>query len=164
MALAVAFDTLKIAHHLRKGGITEEHANAITEAIKEASIDSDLATKADVRESEHRLMAEILVIKTDVRELEQTLRTDLRESEQTVQTKLRESEHRLSTRIDHMEAATKVDFARLEAKIDTARAEAKADIATVRAEMREMEQRLTIKLGAMLAVAMGAIAALVKFL
>ncbi|KAF0117733.1 MAG: hypothetical protein FD149_1013 [Rhodospirillaceae bacterium] len=111
MALAIAFDTLKIAHHLRKGGITEEHANAITEAIKEASIDSDLATKADVRESEHRLMAEILVIKTDFRELEQTLRTDLRESE-----------HRLSTRIDHMEAAAKVDFARLEAKIDTARA------------------------------------------
>ena len=88
MALAVAFDTLKFAHHLRKGGISEEHANAITEAIKEASIDSDLATKTDVRESEQRL----------------------------------------------------------------------------RGEIHELEQRLTIKLGAMLTVAVGAIAALVRFL
>ena len=34
----------------------------------------------------------------------------------------------------------------------------------LRGEMREMDQRLTIKLGAMLTVTVGAIAALVKFL
>ena len=43
-------------------------------------------------------------------------------------------------------------------------AEVKQDIAEVKRAMKELEMRLTIKLGAMLAIAVGVMATLVKLL
>ena len=58
--------------------------------------------------------------------------------------------------------------AELKRDIETLRAELKRDIETLRADMKhdmkELELRLTIKLGAMLALAVGAVATLVKLL
>ena len=58
--------------------------------------------------------------------------------------------------------------AELRRDIETLRAELKRDIETLRADMKhdmkELELRLTIKLGAMLALAVGAVATLVKLL
>ncbi|KAF0146626.1 MAG: hypothetical protein FD153_61 [Rhodospirillaceae bacterium] len=68
--MALAFDTLRIAHHLREGGFFEAHANAITEALRQASTDSDIlcATKADIAavRAEMRTMELRLVIKLGV--------------------------------------------------------------------------------------------------
>ncbi|MBK7001038.1 MAG: DUF1640 domain-containing protein [Rhodoferax sp.] len=62
--------------------------------------------------------------------------------------------------------ATKTDIARLDAnvKADIARLEAasKADAALLRSEMQAMEMRLTIKLGAFLAVAVGVMLTVLK--
>ncbi|KAF0135443.1 MAG: hypothetical protein FD153_2105 [Rhodospirillaceae bacterium] len=44
MALAVAFDILQFAHRLRESGFTEQQADAVTQAIKEAASSFDLAT------------------------------------------------------------------------------------------------------------------------
>jgi len=56
----------------------------------------------------------------------------------------------------------------LKRDIETLRVELKRDIETLRADMKhdmkELELRLTIKLGAMLALAVGAVATLVKLL
>jgi hypothetical protein len=53
------------------------------------------------------------------------------------------------------ELATKGDLRQMESST-------KAEFALLRAEMRELEQRMTIKFGAMMVVAIGVIAALVK--
>jgi hypothetical protein len=68
--------------------------------------------------------------------------------------------------------AVKLDIenvrAELKRDIEALRAELKRDIETLRADMKhdmkELELRLTIKLGAMLALAVGAVATLVKLL
>jgi cysteine sulfinate desulfinase/cysteine desulfurase-like protein len=56
---AVTFDTLKFVRHLRSAGVPESQAEAFAEAMKEAQGEADLATKADLREMENRLKAEI---------------------------------------------------------------------------------------------------------
>jgi hypothetical protein len=52
----VAFDTLKLARHLRdKAGFTPEHAEAAAEALAEAIGGAELVTKADLAVALHDL-------------------------------------------------------------------------------------------------------------
>lgn len=55
----VTFDTLKFVKKLKDSGIPEPQAEAISDAIKEASGEVDLATKADLRELEYRLVIKL---------------------------------------------------------------------------------------------------------
>ena len=55
---ALAFDTLKFAQTLKKGGFTPEQSEKLAEAFAEASTDH-LARKSDLRELEIRLEAKI---------------------------------------------------------------------------------------------------------
>ena len=61
-------------------------------------------------------------------------------------------------------AATKSDLAAAKNELKSDIAATKADIATVRGEMREMELRITIKLGAMMAASIAIVAGLVKLI
>ena len=49
------FDTLAVARGLRDAGIDSEQAEAIVDAMRSA-ISEQVATKADLRELEHRLL------------------------------------------------------------------------------------------------------------
>ena len=64
------------------------------------------------------------------------------------------------------EDATRADLASvkadLKAEIAASKSELKAEIAAIRADMQAMEMRLTIKLGALMVVAVGMIATLMK--
>jgi hypothetical protein len=51
----ITFDTLKFVEKLKSGGIPENQAKAISEAFRDASGDSDLATKRDIRELELKI-------------------------------------------------------------------------------------------------------------
>ncbi len=57
----IAFDTLKFARRLKKAGISEEQAEALSDAFREVqeSQMEQLATKGDLRELEARIMGEI---------------------------------------------------------------------------------------------------------
>ena len=70
--------------------------------------------------------------------------------------------------IENVRAELKRDIEAVKLDIENVRAELKHDIETLRADvkhdMKELELRLTIKLGAMLALAVGAVATLVKLL
>ena len=70
--------------------------------------------------------------------------------------------------IENVRAELKRDIETLKLNLENVRAELKRDIETLRADMKhdmkELELRLTIKLGAMLALAVGAVATLVKLL
>ena len=53
----ITFDTLKFVETLIAGGIEESQAKAFAQAVRDAQGEADLATKADLRELEHRLKA-----------------------------------------------------------------------------------------------------------
>ncbi len=71
----ITFDTHKFIRRLKESGIPETQAEAIAEAFRDAHIEADLATKADLRELEYRLviklggmmMASIAVVATLVK-------------------------------------------------------------------------------------------------
>ena len=79
-----------------------------------------------------------------------------------------EAQTALLTDVIAGELATKHDIETVKLDIENVRAKLKRDIEALRADMKhdmkELELRLTIKLGAMLALAVGAVATLVKLL
>lgn len=62
------------------------------------------------------------------------------------------------------ELATKADITLLRADIESEIAGLRAEIAGLRADIEKLEMRITIKLGGMMVVAIGVVAALVKLL
>ncbi|MDR4521469.1 MAG: hypothetical protein R3E36_12915 [Nitrosomonas sp.] len=55
----ISFDTHKFIRRLRDAGISEEQAEAIAEAFREAHIEAEIATKTDLRELEYRLIIKL---------------------------------------------------------------------------------------------------------
>jgi hypothetical protein len=48
--MTAVFDTLKFSKRLKEAGFTENQAEGLAEAIKEAGGEADLATKRDIKE------------------------------------------------------------------------------------------------------------------
>jgi hypothetical protein len=55
----IAFDTHKFIRRLRDSGISEEQAEAIADAFREAHLEAEVATKSDLRELEYRLVIKL---------------------------------------------------------------------------------------------------------
>ena len=45
----ITFDTHKFIRRLKEAGISEEQAEAIAEAFREANLEAEIATKTDLR-------------------------------------------------------------------------------------------------------------------
>lgn len=56
---AVPFDTLKFVEDLTAAGVPEAQAKAIARAFKDVQAAADFATKADLRELEHRIISKM---------------------------------------------------------------------------------------------------------
>ena len=56
---SITFDTHKFIRRLREAGISEEQAEAIAEAFREANLGAEIATKTDLRELEYRLIIKL---------------------------------------------------------------------------------------------------------
>ena len=150
MALAIAFDTLKLARKLEAAGLGHQQAADISDALADALTIAEIATKADIERLAAANRADIERLAVGIERLAETTKADMERLEASTKADLRESEHRLESRID-----------RLEAKVDAA-------IASVRADMKAMELRMTVKLGLMLVAffvtMVGAIAAIIRFM
>jgi hypothetical protein len=62
----ITFDTLKFANRLKEAGLTDQQAQAIAEAQKDAfaeALDTTLATKTDFDRLEAKVMAELTLVK-----------------------------------------------------------------------------------------------------
>jgi hypothetical protein len=57
--VTTTFDTYKFIQRLKEAGIPENQAEAITEGLKQAQGEMDLATKQDLRELEYRLTTKV---------------------------------------------------------------------------------------------------------
>jgi hypothetical protein len=55
----ITFDTHKFIRRLRDCGISEEQAEAIADAFREAHLEAEVATKSDLRELEYRLLIKL---------------------------------------------------------------------------------------------------------
>ena len=156
--MAFAFDTLAFAKRLRGGGIPDTQADVHAEAAREF-IMAELATKSDLE-----------VVRRELDTSIQTVRKDLEASIQSVKQELEASIH--SLRKD-MEASIHSLRKDMEASIHSLRKDMEANIASVREEIRTLrmemiariehaEARMTIRLGSMIVVATGILAALIK--
>ena len=167
--MAFAFDTLAFAKRLRGGGIPDTQADVHAEAAREF-IMAELATKSDLEVVRRELDTSIQTVRKDLEASIQSVRKDLEASIQSVKQELEASIH--SLRKD-MEASIHSLRKDMEASIHSLRKDMEANIASVREEIRTLrmemiariehaEARMTIRLGSMIVVATGILAALIK--
>jgi hypothetical protein len=134
---ALTFDTLKFARRLKEAGMDPHLAEEQAEALAEV-----LAAKFDT-----------LVEKRDLAELRQELLREI--------ASLRQENAALRKDMEASDAALRQE---MENGFAALRKEMENEFAAVRKEMQLLEQRLIIKLGAMLVVATGVLATLMKLL
>jgi hypothetical protein len=131
----VTFDTLKFANTLKNAGVDIRQAEAQAQALSEA-----LGSGIDR-----------LATKNDLELLRSAVRADM----------------------NNLQVATKADMASLRADFDSLRMETKADSASLKADIEcfkvstdkkfvDLELRMTLKFGAMLAVAVSVLIAVLK--
>jgi len=131
---AVVFDTLILSRKLAAAGMPTEQAQGVAAAIAE-TLGEQIATRRDLGD-----------VSRDIAEAAGAGRAHTDQVEARLSARIDQVEAKLSTRIDQVEA-------KLSARIDA-----------LGAEIRQSEQRQTIRLGAMLTVAVAAMATLVKLL
>jgi hypothetical protein len=148
------FDTLAYARRLRQAGFSEEQAEVQAEALAAVVNDTlatkqdlrDLATKQDLRELQH----EVDGLRREIAELGRTTKQDLGELARTTQQDLGEFARTTQQNLGELARTTQQNLGEL--------------ARTNKQDLREVEYRLTVRLGTMLTVAVGALAALVKLL
>ena len=132
---AIMFDTHAFVKELTEAGMPEPQAEVLARS-QALLIDEKLATKEDLKKLE-------LATKRDLKDLELATKRDLKDLELATKRDLKELEEKI-----------KRDLKELEEKINR--------------DLNEMELRLTYKLtlrmGSMMVVAIGVVAALVKLL
>jgi DNA-binding transcriptional MerR regulator len=118
--VAITFDTLKFAKTLKEAGVPEAQAEAFSSAVRDSHEAAELATKADLREYESAIRADLEKFDVKLDKLETNLRHEINE-------------------VRH-------------------------EIADLRKDMYALGQSMIIKLGSIVIVAVGALAAILKLL
>jgi hypothetical protein len=137
---SVTFDTLRFAKKLQKSGLTEEQAEVFADALKEAVTD-ELVTKADLQALRHDL---------DLRFHELDLRFhELDGRFHEIDMRFQDVDKRFQSLIQGLDLRSQSIDARFQG---------------LEGKLIQLEQRMTIKLGSMMMLSVGAVAALVKLL
>ncbi len=108
--------------------------------------EQNLATKRDIAE-----------LKREIKELDVALRTEIKQLEVALCTEIKQLDDALHTEIKQLDVGLRAEIKQLDVKIEQIRSDLTRDL-------KELEYRMTIKLGAMLVVAVGVMATLVKLL
>jgi len=108
---ALLFDTLRLSRILRdKGHFTSEQAEALAEALGEAS-HADLATKADLADLAAK--ADLAAVRTEIAELRTELKTEIAELKTELKTEIAGLKTALKTEIAELKTeigGTKVEL------------------------------------------------------
>jgi hypothetical protein len=125
---AVAFDTLKFARALReKAKLSPEQAEGLADALVDV-LDSNLATKADIRDVKadiRDVQADIQIVRGDIEALKIQSRADIEALRMTTQADIEALRLSTSSDIEALRLSTKAD-------IDGLRLETRADIEAVK--------------------------------
>ncbi len=167
---ALAFDTHAYVKKLRDAGVPEPQAEIQVEAIA-AIIEARMATKQDlelqklevrrdIKELDVNLEREIAEVKREIRELDVKLERELAEVKREIK--------ELDVKLERELAEVKRDIKELDVKLERELAGIRRDIkeldVKLETRLKELEMRLLIRLGGLLAVSVGAIATLIKLL
>lgn len=143
------FNALKYTEELEKAGFTRQQAEISVKVLIEVMNDN-FATKSDLKDAN-------LVLRADLREMETVLRSDMREMDASLRTEISRVETTLRAEIRDVESRLGNEIRDVETKLST-------EIRDIRASVKELEYKLTIKLGTMMTVAVGVTATLVRLL
>ena len=136
--MSIGFDTLTFAKRLTEAGerpaVAEAHAMALRDFVMDA-----IATKTDIEGLRIAMKTDIDAVKTDLRAEMKAMKTDLQTEIQAVKSGL-------------------------QAEIQAVRADLQAEGRLLRKDIDAMGLKLTVRMGGMLAVAVGAAATLNKIL
>jgi len=141
--MAVALDTLAYARRLREAGFSERQAEGQAEALAAAMTDT-LATRQDLRELETRIDARL--DRVDAR----FDRVDARFVQ--VDSRIDSLERRMDMRFEETEKRMAIRFESIENRMAT------------RADLADLERRMTMRLGGIMAAGVGVVSALVRLL
>ena len=158
------FDTHRAVKDLEEAGFPEAQAEALVEIVGLA-VGENAATKGDLDAMERRLEAKFtarfgaLENKTEARftALEQQTEARFTALEQQMEIRFAAQEDKFNARIDALEGKLNARIDALEHKLD-------AEIRAVRADLRNMEWRITLKFVAILLPSMGLLFAALRFL
>jgi len=147
---AVPFDTLKMAQRLEAVGFAAPQAAGAAEALAEALISVDLATKGDIA----GVRSEIAALRAELKNDNAALRAELKNDNAALCAELKNDNAALRAELRNDNAAL--------------RAEIKSDSSALRTEvvtaMELLQRDMTIKLGGMLIVAVGLLLAAMRYL
>ena len=176
---AIPFDTLKLARGLEDAGMTGATAIGAAEALAEAMGQADLATRSDVAWLRTELKGDVTMLRTEVIGAIGTLRTEFKGDLSTLRAevtgKIGELRADLTGKIGDLRGELKSDIAALRIDVtgklgDQSNAMAAhqisvtADFAAVRASIELLRRDMTIKLGGMIFLAAGLIAAAMRLM
>ena len=187
---AIPFDTLKLARGLEDAGMTGATAIGAAEALAEAMGQADLATRSDVAWLRTELKGDVTMLRTEVIGAIGTLRTEFKGDLSTLRAevtgkigelkadltgKIGDLRADLTGKIGDLRGELKSDIAALRIDVtgklgDQSNAMAAhqisvtADFAAVRASIELLRRDMTIKLGGMIFLAAGLIAAAMRLM
>lgn len=150
------FDTLKYAKKLQDVGVPREQAEAQVIILAEVMEDS-LATKSDVKD----LRGETRGIGAELRSEMADLKSELRAEMVELRTELRTEMAELRTELRNDMVKLRSEFCTEMAELRT---EMRTEMTSLKHELGQFEHRMTIKIGTIITVALGAFVALNKIL
>ena len=149
---AIAFDTLAYAKRLIAVGMPPKQAEEQIEIFAEI-LDNNISTKLDLKELEGSLKIEIEIIHKDI----ELIRRDIQESNGALRREMQELNVALRRDMQESDGALHREMKENEASL-------KKDLELIRRDMKELEMRMTIRLGSIMTAGIAIVAALVKFL
>ncbi|MGX7703624.1 coiled-coil domain-containing protein [Methylobacterium sp. Gmos1] len=172
---AVAFDTLKFARALReRAHLSAEQAEGLSEVFAEA-VQGGLPTRADLQGLEGSVKAEFVAVRSEVAAFQAETRGEFAAVRAELAAFKAETRNEFASVRAEMKAEfaavrqeMKTEFAAVRSEMKTefaaVRSEMKTEFAAVRSDMKLLEQRMTIKLGAMLVALVGILLAAIRYM
>ena len=145
---AATFDTHAFVKRLTQAGMSEDQAEVLANG------------QADLYE---RLVTKEYFEFTLKHELEK-LRTELKNDIETVRAELKSDIARVQANLEQVKAELKNDIDKVQANLETVRAELEITKTELKRDIKEMEQKLTIRLGAFLVIGVTVLTVLDKLL
>ncbi|KAB2942501.1 MAG: CCDC90 family protein [Hyphomicrobium sp.] len=152
----MSFDTLSFAKRLTEAGEKPAVAEAHAMALKEFVMDT-IATKADLRDLSRSLGEEIQDVRDDI----QGVRGEIAD----VRSEMRGEFAKVRTEIDGLRGELHQELASFRKEVNerfATKDELRHEIGLLRKDIDAMGLKLTVRMGGMLAVAVGAVATLGK--
>ena len=154
---AVPFDTLKMAQRLEAAGFSAPQAAGAAEALAEALLGADLATKGDIASTKTEIVGTKAEIKTEI----DVLRTEMQNGFAAQRSEFLTGLAAQRTEFQTGLAAQRTEF---QTSLAAQRSEMHSGFELQRRDMELLRRDMTIRLGGMIVVGFGLMGAIMRLL